>query len=107
MFIESSVDKINVSAILASGMIHRGEITCIQFWHCMKGQDISSLKIYIRTNESKTLIWQLMGKQGSNWNFGQVRHQDTVSYQVRMVLSLFKDCLRNIIICLDGLPTGL
>ncbi|XP_067041821.1 uncharacterized protein [Acropora muricata] len=82
MFIESSVDKINVSAILASGMIHRGEITCIQFWHYMKGQDISSLKIYIRTNESKTLIWQLMGKQGSNWNFGQVRHQDTVSYQV-------------------------
>ena len=89
MFIESSVDKINVSAILASGMIHRGEITCIQFWHYMKGQDISSLKIYIRTNESKTLIWQLMGKQGSNWNFGQLRHQDTVSYQVRMVLSLF------------------
>ena len=87
MFIESSVDK-NVSAILATDMIHRGEITCIQFWHYLKGQDIDSLKIYIRTNESKTLIWQLMGKQGSNWNFGQVGHQDTVSYQVRMVVLL-------------------
>ena len=89
MFIGSSDDKTNASAILAGGVIHMGEITCIQFWHYMKGQDISSLKIYIRTNESKTLIWQLMGKQGSNWTFGQVGHQDTVSYQVRMVLLLF------------------
>ena len=89
MFIGSSDDKTNASAILASGVIHRGEITCIQFWHYMKGQGISSLKIYIRTNESTTLIWQLMGKQGSTWNFGQVGHQDTVSYQVRMVLLLF------------------
>ena len=55
----------------------------------MRGQDISSLNIYIRTNESKTLIWQLMGRQGSNWNFGQVGHQDIVSYQVRMVPLLF------------------
>ncbi|XP_015778731.1 PREDICTED: MAM and LDL-receptor class A domain-containing protein 1-like isoform X3 [Acropora digitifera] len=82
MFIGSSDDKTNASAILASGVIHRGEITCIQFWYYIKEQDTSSLKIYIRTNESKTLIWQLMGKQGSNWNIGQVRHQDTVSYQV-------------------------
>ncbi|XP_067041831.1 uncharacterized protein [Acropora muricata] len=82
MFIGSSGDKTNASAILASGVIHRGEITCIQFWYYMKEQDTSSLKIYIRTNESKTLIWQLMGKQGRNWNIGQVRHQDTVSYQV-------------------------
>ena len=89
MFIGSSDDKTNASAILASGVIHRGEITCIQFWHYMNGQDISSLKIYIRTNESKTLIWQLMGNQGSNWSFGQVGHQDTVSYQVWMVLLLF------------------
>ena len=89
MFIGSSDDKMNASAILASGVIHRGQITCIQFWHYMRGQDISSLNIYIRTNESKTLIWQLMGRQGSNWNFGQVGHQDIVSYQVRMVLLLF------------------
>ena len=89
MFIGSSDDKTNTSAILASGVIHRGQITCIQFWHYMKGKDVSSLKIYIRTNESKTLIWQLMGKQGSNWKFGQVGHQDTASYQVRMVLLPF------------------
>ena len=55
----------------------------------MKGQDISSLKIYICTNKSKTLIWQLMGKQGSNWNFGQVRHNDTVSCEARMMFLRF------------------
>ena len=85
----SSDGKTNASAILASGVIDRGGKTCIQFWYYMKGQDISSLKIYIFTNKSKTLIWQLMGKQGSNWNFGQVGHNDTISYQARMVFSLF------------------
>ena len=97
MFFGSSDDKTNASAILASSVIHRGEITCIQFWYYIKKQESSSLKIYIRTNESKTLIWQLMGKQGSNWNFGQVRHQDTVSYQVRMVLLLFVEELEPVL----------
>ena len=88
MFIGSSDDKTNALAILASGVIHRGGITCMQFWYYMKGEDISSLKIYIRTNESKILIWQLIDNQGSDWNFGQVGHQDTVSYQVRMTMLL-------------------
>ena len=88
MFIGSSDDKTNASAILASDVIHRGEITCIQFWYYIKEQDTSSLKIYIRTNESKILIWQRIDNQGSDWNFGQVGHQDTVSYQVRMTMLL-------------------
>jgi len=89
MFIGSSDDKTDASAILASGVIDKAEKTCVQFWYYMKGQDISSLNIYIRTNKAKTLIWQLTGKQGSNWNFGQVGYNDTISYQVRMVILLF------------------
>ena len=61
----------------------------VLIWYYMKGQDISSLKIYICTNKSKILIWQLMGKQGSNWSFGPVGHNDTVRYQARMVFLLF------------------
>ena len=61
----------------------------VLIWYYMKGQDISSLKIYICTNKSKTLTWQLMGKQGSNWNFGQVGHNDTISHQVRMTFLRF------------------
>ena len=89
MFIGSSDDKTDASAILASGVIDKGEKTCVQFWYYMKGQDISSLNIYIRTNKAKTLIWQLTGKQGSNWNFGQVGYNDIIGYQVRMVILLF------------------
>ena len=61
----------------------------VLIWYYMKGQDISSLKIYICTNKSKTLIWQLTGKQGSNWSFGQVGHNDTVSNQVGMMFLRF------------------
>ena len=89
MFIGPSDEKTKASPILASGVIDRDEITCIQFWHYTKGEDISSLNIYIRTDKSKTLIWQLMDKQGSNWNFGQVGYHDVISYQVRMVFLLF------------------
>ena len=84
IFTESSEHETDVTAVLASDVIDRGEITCIQFWYYMKGQDIGSLNIYIRTSESKkTLIWQLTGDQGNNWNFGQVGHKDAVNYQVR------------------------
>ncbi|XP_015770385.1 PREDICTED: uncharacterized protein LOC107348826 [Acropora digitifera] len=84
MFIEpSTYYETDVSAVLASDVIDKGEIICIQFWYYMRGQDIDSLKIYIRTEKSKTLIWQLTGEQGNKWAFGQVGHKDdSASYQV-------------------------
>ena len=90
IFIESSTYyEADVSAVLASDVIDKGEMTCIQFWYYIRGQDVGSLKIYVRTDKSKTLIWQLTGEQGSNWNFGQVGHKDdSSSYQVRMLYLL-------------------
>ena len=90
MFIESSTHyETDVSAVLASDVIDKGEITCIQFWYYMRGQDVGSLKIYIRTDKSKTLIWQLTGEQGNNWIFSQAGHKDdSGSYQVRMLYLL-------------------
>ena len=87
MFIEpSTYYQTDVSAVLASDVIDKGEIICIQFWYYMRGQDIGSLKINIRTDKSKTLIWQLTGEQGNKWAFGQVGHKDdSASYQVRML----------------------
>ena len=62
MFIEpSTYYQTDLSAVLASDVIDKGEIICIQFWYYMRGQDIDSLKINIRTDKSKTLIWQLTG----------------------------------------------
>ena len=87
MFIEpSTYYQSDESAVLASDVIDKGEIICIQFWYYMRGQDIGSLKISIRTDKSKTLIWQLTGEQGNKWAFGQVGHKDdSASYQVRML----------------------
>ena len=90
MFIEpSTYYETDVSAVLASDVIDKGEIICIQFWYYMRGQDIGSLKINIRTDKSKTLIWQLTGEQGNKWAFGQVGHKDdSASYQVRLLYLL-------------------
>lgn len=90
MFIETSTFyETDVSAVLASDVIDKGEIICIQFWYYIRGQDIVSLKIYIRTDKSKTLIWQLTGEQGNKWAFGQVGHKDdSASYQVGMLYLL-------------------
>ena len=90
MFIEQSTYyETDVSAVLASDVIDKGDIMCIQFWYYMRGQDVDSLKIYIRSDKSKTLIWQLTGEQGNNWAFGQVGHKDdSATYQVWMLYLL-------------------
>ena len=89
MFIEpSTYYETDVSAVLASDVIDKGEIICIQFWYYMRGQDIGSLKIYIRTDKSKTLIWQLTGEQGNKWAFGQVGHKDDSASYCKNKLNL-------------------
>jgi len=90
IFLEASVPhKAGESAVLASSLIEAGKATCVQFWYHMKGKDIGSLKVYIQTNESRTLVWKRTGEQGNNWNFGQVGHkEDFSSYKVRLPLLL-------------------
>ncbi|XP_067040958.1 uncharacterized protein [Acropora muricata] len=104
MFIEpSKYYQTDVSAVLASDVIDKGEIICIQFWYYMRGQDIGSLKINIRTDKSKTLIWQLTGEQGNKWAFGQVGHKDdSASYQV-LLEGAFKSGGISRVIAVDDL----
>ncbi|XP_044167154.1 neuropilin-1a-like isoform X1 [Acropora millepora] len=104
MFIESSTYyQTDVSAVLASDVIGKGEIICIQFWYYMRGQDIDSLKINIRTDKTKTLIWQLTGEQGNKWAFGQVGHKDdSASYQV-LLEGAFNGSGINRVIAVDDL----
>ena len=53
----------------------------------MKGKDIGSLKVYIQTNETKTLVWSTTGAQGDKWKFGQVGYKgDSKSYNVGVIL---------------------
>ena len=58
---------------------------CIKFWYNMYGNSIGSLKIYYKTNTTKTVIWGLSGAQsrnGSDWKFGQAPIRSRVVYQV-------------------------
>lgn len=98
IFIESSDYETNSgTAVLASGVVDSSEATCIQFWYHMRGRDIGILNVYIRTNESRTLIWQLAGEQGDNWNFGQVGYKgDSRSYEVRHCLYCCKISIKEL-----------
>ena len=84
LFLEASDHKADETAVLTSSIIGPGKSTCVQFWYHMKGKDIGSLKVYIQTNETKTLVWNTTGEQGGKWNFGQVGYKgDSKSYEVR------------------------
>ena len=87
LFLEASDHKADETAVLTTSIIGPGKSTCVQFWYHMKGKDIGSLKVYIQTNETKTLIWNTTGEQGDKWNFGQVGYKgDSKSYKVRVFL---------------------
>ena len=87
LFLEASEQKAGEGAILASSAIVPGKPICLQFWYHMKGKDIGSLKVYIQTNETKTLVWNTTGEQGDKWNFGQVGYKgDLKNYKVGVIL---------------------
>ena len=80
LFLEASDPE---TAVLTTSIIGPGKSTCVQFWYHMKGRDIGSLKVYIQTNETKTLVWNTTGEQGDKWNFGQVGYKGhSKSYKV-------------------------
>ena len=97
IFIESSdYETRSVTAVLASGVVDSSERTCIQFWYHMRGREIGILNVYIRTNETRTLIWQLAGEQGDNWNFGQVGYKGDSRYEVRHCLHCCKILIKEL-----------
>ena len=97
IFIESSdYETSSVTAVLASGVVDSSERTCIQFWYHMRGREIGILNVYIRTNETRTLIWQLAGEQGDNWNFGQVGYKGDSPYEVRHCLHCCKISIKEL-----------
>ena len=43
----------------------------------MHGPDIGNLSIYLKTNQSETLVWMVSGDQGNRWRFGQTSLNST------------------------------
>lgn len=53
------------------------ETVCVKFWFHMHGPDIGNLSIYLKTNQSETLVWMVSGDQGNRWRFGQTSLKST------------------------------
>ena len=82
IFIEASQRGPGDQARLLSDEIEPNEVVCVQFWYHMHGLDIGSLSIYLKTNQSETLVWRLSGDQGNRWRFGQTVLNDTSLHAV-------------------------
>ena len=82
IFIEASQRSPGDEARLSSDEIEPNEAVCVQFWYHMHGLDIGSLSIYLKTNQSETLVWRLSGDQGNRWRFGQTALNSTSLYTV-------------------------
>ena len=88
IFIEASQRSPGEKARLIADEIEPNEVICVQFWYHMHGSDIGSLGIYLKTNQSETLVWRLSGDHGNRWRFGQTALNSTSLYTVRSRLSV-------------------
>ena len=71
IFIEASQKNSGEQARLLSDWIEPNETVCVQFWYHMHGADIGNLSVYLKTNQSESLVWRLSGDKGNRWRFGQ------------------------------------
>ena len=58
---------------------------CLRFWYHMKGADIGTLNLYIKTGAGSTneqIVWSLSGNQGNSWKFGTAPMYSKIDYQV-------------------------
>ena len=83
IFIEASQKPTRDKARLLSDDIEPNENVCVQFWYHMHGSDTGNLSIYVKTNQSETLVWRLSGDQGNRWRFGQTTLNSPSVYKVR------------------------
>ncbi|XP_078357060.1 uncharacterized protein LOC144641914 [Oculina patagonica] len=81
IFTEASHKNPGDKAWLLSGWKEPSETVCVQFWYHMHGSDIGNLSIYLKTNQSETLVWRSSGDQGNRWRFGQTALNSQISYR--------------------------
>ncbi|KAM7440722.1 hypothetical protein ABFA07_010120 [Porites harrisoni] len=71
IYIEASQRKPGERARLLSSWMEPNETICLQFWYHMHGSNIGNLSVYLKTNQSESLVWRLSGENGNRWRFGQ------------------------------------
>ena len=82
IYIEASKKNPGDEARLLSDDIEPNENVCVQFWYHLHGSDTGKLSIYVKTNQSETLVWRLSGDQGNRWRFGQTALNSSSLYKV-------------------------
>ena len=58
------------------------ETICLQFWYHMHGLDTGNLSVYLKTDQSESLVWRLSGENGNRWRFGQAALNSQNYYKV-------------------------
>ena len=84
IYIEASRRNFGDEARLLSDWMEPNETVCVKFWYHMHGSEIGNLSIYLKTNQSETLVWRLSGDQGNRWRFGQTALNSLRWYKVRI-----------------------
>lgn len=82
IYIEASQRKPGERARLLSSWMEPNETICLQFWYHMHGSNIGNLSVYLKTNQSESLVWRLSGENGNRWRFGQTALNSPNYYKV-------------------------
>ncbi|XP_066300039.1 MAM and LDL-receptor class A domain-containing protein 2-like [Branchiostoma lanceolatum] len=70
-------------AWLVSQRFSSDSAQCLYFWYNMRGADMGTLNIYVRTTGGQpTLVSSLVGDQGSDWKESQVTVSASSAYQI-------------------------
>ncbi|XP_022810271.1 uncharacterized protein LOC111347272, partial [Stylophora pistillata] len=81
IYIEASRRNFGDEARLLSDWMKPNETVCVKFWYHMHGSDIGNLSIYLKTNQSETLVWMVSGDQGNRWRYGQTALNSTLWFK--------------------------
>ena len=87
IYIEASRRNFGDEARLLSDWMKPNETVCVKFWYHMHGSDIGNLSIYLKTNQSETLVWMVSGDQGNRWRYGQTALNSTLWFKVSIQFS--------------------
>ena len=94
IYIEASPQLPGDRARLLSDWMGPNEVVCIQFWYHMYGSEIGNLSIYLKTNQSETIVWTLSGNQGDQWKFAQTTLNSGDAYKVGLLVFMVTEYLR-------------
>jgi hypothetical protein len=55
---------------------------CLDFWYHMKGANMGSLNVHVKTSTGSTNVWGATGDKGSSWLNGKVTISSAATFTV-------------------------